>query len=105
MEDLSLEVAAIIGAMAWTALSLLKHLRAGQYGDALTLVVGVGIGVAATFLVQAAGMALDGANAARVVVVGYGATSIIRIPYELKKAFDQNDSAKEPKLFENPPAR
>lgn len=102
MEDLSLEVAAIIGAMAWTALSLLKHLRVGQYGDALSLVVAVGVGIAATFLVQAAGMALDGANVARVVVVGYGATATIRVVYELKKALDGNDTAKEPKLFTNP---
>lgn len=103
MEDLSLEVAAIIGAMTWSAMSLLKHLRSGQYGDALSLLAAVGVGIAATFLVQAAGMALDGANAARVVVVGYGATSTIRVIYELKKSWDTSDSAKEAKLFDNPP--
>jgi hypothetical protein len=99
---MDIELAVLIGAMSWTAVSFLKYLRAAQYWDAATLAVVVGVSVAVAFLVKAAGFALAGANAAEVVVVGYMAGSVSRSLYELKKAIDTSDSAKEPKLFTAP---
>jgi hypothetical protein len=93
-----IELAALIGAMGWTAVSFMKHIRAGALYDALTLAVVVGVGIGVAFLVQAAGQALQGQNAASVVIAGYAGSSAIRVVYEIKKALDGNDSAKEPKL-------
>lgn len=96
---MNLEVAALIGAMTWTAVSFLKHIRAKEYNNALTLVVVVAVSVGVAFLVQAAEMAFVGDNAATVVIAGYAASSALRVVYEYKKAIDTSDSASEPKLI------
>lgn len=102
--DIDPVAAAIIAAMGWTAVSFLKHLSAKDYDGAKTLAVVVVVCVGAAFLVQAAEVAFDGYNAAKVVLAGYVASSVLRVAYEFKKAFDNNDSANEPRLFGNPPA-
>lgn len=99
---MELDVLVIIAAMTWTAVAFLKHLRVGAYYDAATLVVIVGVGIGITFLVQASGRAFAGSNAADIVLVGYAATSVLRAAYEFKKAFDNGDVAKEPKLIAPP---
>lgn len=104
-------VLAIIGAMTWSAVALLKHLTNKEYTEAVTLIVIVLVGVAVTFLVAASnfadgvevnGHALGSLNAASLVMVGYAATSVLRSVYEFKKSFDGSDSAKESQLI--PPA-
>lgn len=99
---MDLELAALIGAMTWTAVSFLKYLRAGAYWDAATLGVVVAVSVGFAFLVKAAGYALEGENAAGVIIAGYVAGSALRVTYEFKKAIDSNDSAREPKMFDKP---
>lgn len=99
---MDLELALLIGAMTWSAVSFLKFLRAGMLWDAATLAVVVAVSIGVAFLVKATGQALAGANTAEVVVTGYMAGSVIRAAYEFKKALDTNDSAKEPKLFTGP---
>lgn len=98
----------VAAAMIWTALSFMKLLRAGQYGDALTVVVLVLVGIGVAALARASSYAaefgLDNANLADVAFIGYGMSSTARALYEFKKGIDSSDNAKEPKLFENPPA-
>lgn len=96
----------VAAAMVWTALSLVKHLRAGQYGDALTLAVMVVVGVVIAWLASESSYAgsfnLADAKFADLVFVGYGFSSTARTLYEFKKSFDNGDDAKEAKLFPNP---
>lgn len=98
----------VAAAMVWTALAMVKHLRSGQFGDAVTLVVLVVVGILIAFLASessfAAAFQLENAKFADLVFVGYGFSSTARSIYEVKKAIDGNDSAKEEKLVENPPA-
>jgi hypothetical protein len=95
---------AIIGAMTWTAVAIMKHLRVKQYNDALTIVVILVVATLVTFLLAASDFAgpLKGLNAASKILVGYGATSVLRAVYEYKKSLDSTGSAAEPKLV--PPA-
>lgn len=98
----------VAAAMVWTALSFVKLLRAGQYGDALTIlvlvIVGVGVALLARESSYAGDFGLARASLADCVFVGYGFSSTTRALYEAKKALDSGDNAKEPKLFANPPA-
>lgn len=100
---------ALIGAMAWTAVAILKHLRVKQYNDALTIVVIVGIAFVATVILGASHFAgvIAHTNVADKFLIAYGATSVLRVGYEFKKALDGTDSAKEAKLIPDkgaPPA-
>jgi hypothetical protein len=98
----------VAAAMVWTTLSLLKHLRAAQYGDAVTIVVLVLVGVGIAVLARESSFASDfnlaGASLADCVFVGFGFSSTARATYEFKKSLDNSDNAREPKLFPNPPA-
>lgn len=99
----------VAAAMVWTTLSFVKLVRAGQVGDALTVLVLVVVGVLVAVLARESSFAsdfgLDGASIADCVFVGFGFSSTARALYETKKALDSGDNAKEPKLFENPPAK
>lgn len=96
----------VAAAMVWTALAMVKHLRAKQFGDAVTLVVLVVVGIVVAFLASessfAASFQLENAKFADLVFVGYGFSSTARSIYEVKKALDSSDSAKEEKLVPNP---
>lgn len=105
---------AIIGLMTWTAVAFLKHLRAKAYNDAITLVVILVVAVAVTCLLAAsdfgAGVkvgefSLADVNFASKVLVGYGASSVLRAIYEGKKAVDSSTSAAEPKLLPASPGQ
>lgn len=98
---MDIELAVLIGAMGASAVAFLKFLRAGQYWDAATLVVVIGVCIGVAFLVQAADVALQGKNAAYVVIAGYMAGSAFRVVYETVKAVG-GAFAKEPKLFTAP---
>lgn len=97
---------AVIGAMTWTAVAVLKHLRVKQYNDALTIVAIVGVAFLVTLLLRASNYAgpVAHANVADCLLIAYGATSVLRAGYEFKKSFDNGDSAKEPKLIPPPSA-
>lgn len=101
--DINPVAALFIGAMTWTAISFLKHLKAGNNGDALTLAVVVGVGIGIAFLLQAADVAFAEDRWAKVVLAGYAGTSALRVPYEFKKAISNDESSAEPKLFKNTP--
>lgn len=96
----------VAAAMVWTSLSFMKLLRSGKYGDALTVLVLVVVGVGIAFLAAASSYAgefgLEGAKFADKVFIGFGFSSSARTLYEFKKGIDNNDSANEPKLFDNP---
>lgn len=96
-------------AMTMTALSFIKHLRGGKYGDALTLValVVIGVGIAALVCesdfaggIEFGGTSLASLNFASRVFLGYALGSGARLAYEATNG-KVND---EPKLFDNPPA-
>lgn len=102
--DVDAKAVVILAAMAWTAVSFLKHVAAKDYAAVKTLAVIIVVCVGGAFLLQAAEVAFEGFNAAKVVLAGYIASSALRVAYEYKKAFDSNDSAKEPRMFTNSPA-
>lgn len=108
---------AVAATIILTGMALLKHLTNGQMKDALTLLVAVGLGIAVAFLLRASdfasgidladGKSLGNINAASTILVGVALSSIARTGYQVIKAVDGNQSAKEASLFppsDNPPA-
>lgn len=93
---------AAAGGMVWTALSFIKNVRGGRYGDAATLVVLVLVGIAVAFLAAetsyAGAFELSKATWADKVFVGYGISGAARLIYE----WTNGKVLSEPKLFQNP---
>lgn len=96
-------------AMVMTALALLKHLRGGQYGDALTILVLVLVGFGVAILIcesdfaagaKFGGVTLSSLNLASRFFLGYVIGSGARVLYEATNGKPAN----EPKLFANPPS-
>lgn len=97
----------VVGAaMVTTAVSFLKLLRGKLYGDALTMIVVVAVGILAAFLLRASdfaagidvgGLKLSNLNAASTSLFGYALGSSASVIQRFIKRPD-ND----PKLFDNP---
>lgn len=100
---------AAITFFAGKCIEFLKYLRARDINGALTLISVMVAGVAAIFLGAASSVtktlvipgtaqALGDMNGAGKLFVGLVLTSLTSVVYDFKKAFDGNDSAKQPPL-------
>lgn len=105
------DVLLIATAMVYTASGVLKHARAGQWYDVLTIGVVFAVAVGVAFLLRSSdfaggfevgGKALADLNGASTVLVGYAIASASRLLHQVVKAVDTTQSAAEPKLI--PPA-
>lgn len=91
-----------------TAMAVLKHIRAGQMNDVLTIVVVLAVSVGVAFLLRGSdfaggidvgGKALADLNGASTVLFGVALGSASRTAYQTLKAVDHSQSAAEPKLI------
>jgi hypothetical protein len=93
-------------ALVWRLVTFGKQLLAGELRAAVTQVFVWAAGIGVAFLlaasdfaggVEVAGASLEVLNAASLVLFGVALGSTASTAYEFKKAFDQTDSATEPK--------
>lgn len=98
---------AALAALVVKATSMLKFLRAGQLGDALTQLVAWAAGAGLALLAASAnamehidvnGVALGSLDTPSAVLLGFALASAGSFAYDYKKASDGSDSAAEPSL-------
>lgn len=102
----------VAAAMVYSLVSTAKQMMSGAVRDAATFVVSFGISVGVAFLLRASDFAvgvdigtttLASLNGASTILFGFALASLSKVGYEMKKAVDNSDSAKEPKMFTEAP--
>lgn len=98
----------VLGLVVYTLTNLLKYLRARDWNGVVTLLGAWVIGIIAVWLVGATDWAqtvtvgglktLDKLSWAEKVLVGLVVTSVGSVVYDLKKSFDNTDTAATPML-------
>lgn len=91
-----------------TAMAVLKHARAGQWNDVMTIGVATAVSIGVAFLLRGSdfaggidvgGVALANLNGASTVLFGVSLASAARTTHQVLKAVDHSQSAAEPKLI------
>jgi hypothetical protein len=112
---------ALIGALIYTLINLVRYVLGGDFNGAITIVTGFVIGIVVVMLVSQAsitngftfnGQTLSDLDLWSKIIIGLLATSLFSVVNDLKKAFDGTDSARVPSLTSlastrnevNPPA-
>lgn len=109
MTDIQFVPILVLALVVYTLMNLLKYLRARDWNAAVTLVVGWIIGFLAVWLVGATSWAstvtvggtktLDQLSFPEILLVGLVVVSVGSTVYDLKKSFDNTDSAATPTLL------
>jgi hypothetical protein len=108
MTDINFVPILVLGLVVYTLTNLLKYLRAGDWNGVVTLLGGWLVGLAAVWLVGATDWGatitvggtktLDMLSVAEKVLAGLVVVSAASTVYDLKKSFDNTDSAQTPSL-------
>lgn len=109
MNDIAFVPIFVLALVVYTLLNLLKYVRNGDWNAAITLVAGWVIGFVAVWLVGATDWGrtitvgglktLDLLSVAEKVLVGLVVVSVGSTVYDLKKSFDNTDTATTPTLL------
>lgn len=105
--DLPVAGAVLLAALIWAFVDFLKNLRAADWNATVTQLIVWASGVAGVFLIGATqfakdthinGQVLTDLDGASKLVVGLLFSSLASGAYQVKKAVDSSDSAKQPPL-------